>query len=294
MAKQIPKKTIRQQQQAIQQALKANGLKNFPVTNIVPGTAGKGALGIGTLLPRPALSNYSIQTNYANNQIVSTQDPANARLFFVIYKNRLVPGDDGFLYAFFVVRTLNATTETDVQRMLGSTNQQYGTVYSVAAISLTDYENSNFQHPVYINQNAQPLQLPYAAVQILQQKTPGRLDNIPIGYPDFDSTRSPISTQQGMLPMPPYPNFTTNSGATAYVAGATVGFVDTSLTNPTTVSPTGWVWGFTGPAITIPSSSTLQNPIITFGSAGAYTVTLTASNSVGSQSVTKTNYIVIS
>lgn len=279
---------------SIKKALQEKGLRNFPVTNVEPGTEGKGLLGIGTLLERPPLRNYTIRVNDVGNNIVSLSDPANSNLFFITYKNQMVPGEDGVLYAFVVIRTLNPTTATDVQRMLGSTKQPGGTIFSVKVLTEQEYLNNVFQHPVYIKQDKTPLTIPYLAVQTLLQRTPGRLDNVPIGYPDFDSTRSPISSRQGMLPMPPYPNFTTNTGATAYALGATVGFIDTSVTNPSVVAPTGWVWGFTGPTATIPAGSTAQNPIITFGGTGFYTVTLTASNQNGSQSVTKNNFIQIS
>ena len=52
-----------------------------------------------------------------------------------------------------------------------------------------------------------------------------------------------------------------------------VTFIDTS-----TGSPTGWNWSFSGGT---PTASTLQSPVVTFSSAGAKTVTLTASNSAG-------------
>jgi M6 family metalloprotease-like protein len=84
--------------------------------------------------------------------------------------------------------------------------------------------------------------------------------------------------------IPPVANFT--STATSIYEGDTVTFTDTS-----TNTPTSWAWTFTGGT---PSSSTAQNPTITYNTAGTYTVSLTATNSAGSDSETKTAYITVS
>jgi surface protein len=287
------RRTIRQKIDSVKKALENKGLRNFPTSNVEPGSEGKGSLGIGTLLSRPPLNDYAIRTNDQGKNIVSNTDPNLGTLFFVVYKNQLVPGNDGQLYAFTCIRTLYQTTAVEVQTMIGSARRPGGTVYSVAKISDEEYRQNVFQHPVYLNELKQPLTIPYQAIPILEQRTPGRLDNVPIGFPDFDTTRSPISIKQGMLPMPPYPDFTTDSGVTGYAVGATIGFLDESLTNPTTVSPTGWIWSFTGPNDVSPSGSTAQNPVVNFGQEGEYTVSLTASNQNGSQTMTKVDYILI-
>jgi len=67
--------------------------------------------------------------------------------------------------------------------------------------------------------------------------------------------------------------------------GNTVTFTDLSAN-----TPTGWVWSFPGGT---PSSSTAQNPTITYNTAGTYNVTLTASNASGSNPITKTSYITV-
>ncbi len=72
---------------------------------------------------------------------------------------------------------------------------------------------------------------------------------------------------------------------TSLCEGATVSFTDLS-----TNTPTGWSWSFTGGT---PSTSTSQNPTITYSSAGTYAVTLTATNSSGSDGETKTGYITV-
>ncbi len=83
---------------------------------------------------------------------------------------------------------------------------------------------------------------------------------------------------------PPVANFVANS--TAIVTGQSVSFTDTSTNNPTS-----WSWTFTGGT---PSTSTAQNPTITYNTAGTYTVSLTATNSAGSDNETKTAYIAVS
>jgi len=64
---------------------------------------------------------------------------------------------------------------------------------------------------------------------------------------------------------------------------ASIQFTDTSTNNPSS-----WSWNF-GDGTT----STLQNPSHTYSSAGIYTVTLTVTNSKGTNTVTKSGYILV-
>jgi PKD repeat protein len=66
-------------------------------------------------------------------------------------------------------------------------------------------------------------------------------------------------------------------------AGNTVHFTDSSYNNPTF-----WNWSFPGGT---PSSSTLQNPVVSYNASGTYPVTLTAGNGIGNNSKTKIAYI---
>lgn len=70
---------------------------------------------------------------------------------------------------------------------------------------------------------------------------------------------------------------------TTVCAGQSVTFVDLS-----TNVPSSWSWTFTGGT---PAASALQNPIVSYATAGTYTVSLTAGNAFGSNSFTRTNYI---
>jgi PKD repeat protein len=68
-------------------------------------------------------------------------------------------------------------------------------------------------------------------------------------------------------------------------SGDPVNFYDQSYNNVK-----GWSWSFPGATTT---SSILQNPTVVYSSPGSYAVTLVATDSVSSQSTTKTSYITI-
>lgn len=80
---------------------------------------------------------------------------------------------------------------------------------------------------------------------------------------------------------PPTANF--NATATSGCTPLTVQFNNTSSSNATNLS-----WQFPGGS---PSTSTLANPMVTYSTAGQYTVILVASNSAGSSTSTQTNLI---
>ena len=65
--------------------------------------------------------------------------------------------------------------------------------------------------------------------------------------------------------------------------------LNVTFTDSSTGSPTAWNWNF-GDG----TSSTARNPVHTYSSAGNYTVSLTATNAAGSNTVTKSNYITVS
>jgi PKD repeat protein len=88
---------------------------------------------------------------------------------------------------------------------------------------------------------------------------------------------------ENVTPQPPVADF--SGDPTTVEAGNTVQFTDLS-----TNSPTSWSWTFEGGT---PSTSTAKNPVVTYNTVGNYDVTLTATNAVGSDSETKTNYITV-
>ncbi|HWR84037.1 MAG TPA: PKD domain-containing protein [Candidatus Deferrimicrobium sp.] len=90
---------------------------------------------------------------------------------------------------------------------------------------------------------------------------------------------SPFTLTSG--PTPPVAQFV--GSPTSGCAPLTVNFTDQS-----TGFPTSWAWDFGDGG-----TSTAQNPSHTYTTAGSFTVTLTATNTAGSDSEIKTNYITV-
>jgi PKD repeat protein len=87
-----------------------------------------------------------------------------------------------------------------------------------------------------------------------------------------------------VLPLqPPVAEFF--GGRTTVEEGQTVDFADLSSNNPTS-----WSWTFEGGT---PAASTEKNPFVVYNTVGTYTVTLTATNSAGSDTEIKTGYITV-
>lgn len=91
-----------------------------------------------------------------------------------------------------------------------------------------------------------------------------------------------------LAPVAPVANFS----ATPLVGSAplSVAFTDLSTNIPTAWS---WVISPAGGVTFTSGTSTSQNPTVSFANAGIYTVTLTASNSAGTDDEVKLNYIVV-
>jgi len=87
----------------------------------------------------------------------------------------------------------------------------------------------------------------------------------------------------GGVQQPPVAAFT--ASATTVTVGGSVSFTDQS-----TNSPTSWSWSFEGGT---PSTSTSQNPTVTYNTVGTYNVSLTATNSAGSDNELKVDYITV-
>ncbi|MDX9905279.1 MAG: PKD domain-containing protein [Bacteroidales bacterium] len=84
-------------------------------------------------------------------------------------------------------------------------------------------------------------------------------------------------------PQPPVANFSANP--TTAITGQSIQFTDLS-----TNAPASWAWTFTGGT---PSTSTAQNPVVSYANPGVYDVTLTATNAAGSDTETKAGYITV-
>jgi len=78
---------------------------------------------------------------------------------------------------------------------------------------------------------------------------------------------------------------------TADKKNACVGTNITFSDSTTNSIVTSWAWDFPGGT---PSTSNLEHPVVTYASPGTYAVTYTATNSAGSNIISKTNYITIS
>jgi gliding motility-associated-like protein len=82
------------------------------------------------------------------------------------------------------------------------------------------------------------------------------------------------------------PNVNFVASDTVLCVGDCINFIDNTTNNPTT-----WSWTFSGAAT---ATSNLQNPVnICYNAPGTYAVTLIATNSSGSGSLTKTTYITV-
>lgn len=112
--------------------------------------------------------------------------------------------------------------------------------------------------------------------------------------PWLDSTNSAVTVLDGrnacnLVVVAPVANFT--GTPTTLTAGNNVTFTETCTNNPTTfawsITPNS---GFTYVSSTSASSA---DPVIQFNTPGQYTITLTASNTAGSDAETKTNYITV-
>ncbi len=93
-----------------------------------------------------------------------------------------------------------------------------------------------------------------------------------------------INAEQALLCLKPI-NADFTSDFVQVCPGDTVQFTDLSSNNPTS-----WQWVFPGG---FPASSTLQNPDIVYNTAGTYDVTLIATNTDGTDTIIKLNYITV-
>jgi hypothetical protein len=181
------------------------GLQNIPdnyfISSTGPSEKTSGVFGVGLLKPNPIdIGEYSATSvnpqgkpNFVLNQRVTWE------YFFIEYDNQNTTPLQGKIKNFSVIKTLNLLTTVQVSKMLGSA------VKNVTGLTKEQYDQNSFIHPQYTNSNGQPLSVRYAEIAILVQRTPGRLDDIPIGYPNFDSTPDGVTTSIGPVqdPMPP-------------------------------------------------------------------------------------------
>ncbi len=99
-------------------------------------------------------------------------------------------------------------------------------------------------------------------------------------YGEVEDYTVVITTGGGLAPVAQFVG-----SATTITEGDSVTFTDQSTNSPDT-----WAWTFGGGT---PASSAVQNPVVTYNTAGTYTVALTATNTYGSDTETKVDYIVV-
>lgn len=108
--------------------------------------------------------------------------------------------------------------------------------------------------------------------------------------------RNNLNTTMNLIATGTDPNHTTvacepiadfNKEVRYVCTGSSINFQDLSWRG----DPTSWQWDFPGGT---PSSSTSQNPVITYNTPGIYDVTLTATNSGGTNATSSTGIIIVS
>lgn len=99
------------------------------------------------------------------------------------------------------------------------------------------------------------------------------LDAITVDYLAFET--------DGGAPQPPVAEFAGTPTSGSYP-------LEVAFTDQSTGSPTAWSWDFGDGAV-----STAQNPTHTYTAAGTYTVSLSVSNDLGSDGVTKLDYVTV-
>lgn len=271
--------------------LKKSGLLRFPATDFDASTVGSGILGVGFLNPREdTLSDFSPKSVNNKDRPVYLPNTVNKyRYFFVKQENPSIRGDEGFQYFFYVIEAMEDISLADCSKQLGVKTK------NITPITKNQLDTESFTHPHYINQIYQKISIRYGEVPLLKQTTPGRMDNIPIGFPAFNYSPSPITTQRGMVPSPPFASFYVNGfsiGSTLIniPAGGTVQFLNDTPMNPPQIRASSYLWNF-GPNAS-PTGSTANNPVVNYsGATGYFTVSLTATNSKGSNTLIKTNYL---
>ncbi len=140
------------------------------------------------------------------------------------------------------------------------------------------------------NQSGTPISLSNGETQILELNfdidASWNVDNLEfVAFLQDNSTKEILQANMVEVPnlMPPQIMATFTADKTEICVGETVNFTDESVGNPT-----NWSWTFQGGT---PSSSSDQNPSITYNQAGTFNVNLTASNATSSNTVIKPSYI---
>ncbi|RXE55170.1 hypothetical protein ABH15_13210 [Methanoculleus taiwanensis] len=120
---------------------------------------------------------------------------------------------------------------------------------------------------------------------VSQELDPDRQSPIPT-FPTVPTTVPTTAAPTTATPTPT-PGIPPAAAFTADTAGGTAPLT-VRFTDRSTGSPTSWLWNF-GDA----SGGSVQNPVHTYTAAGTYTVSLTAANGYGNDTVTKDGYVIV-
>ncbi len=136
---------------------------------------------------------------------------------------------------------------------------------------------------IVLDESNQPIEVEIPDIGVVFGRESLHVNN---GYLSFvtasdGSNKIYITTNEATASDPPDADFSAN--VTTIAEGGTVTFTDLS-----TNSPTEWSWNF-GDG----NTSTEQNPAHVFNTQGTYSITLTVTNSSGSDTETKTDYITV-
>jgi len=211
--------------------------------------------------------------------------------------------NNGYLNATNQTISLNAGTSYNTSLMPGYSDTQYDEYWRIWVDLNKDNDFNDSGELVYSSGGGNAgtttgsLSIPSnastgntrlrVAMKWVGEASDGTIDNNPpntCGTFEFGEVEDyTVKVNIGSGGSAPVANF--NSNITSGNAPLTVNFSDNSTNNPTS-----WTWNFAGGN---PASSNSQNPTVVYNTTGTYQVSLTASNSFGSNTETKTGYIIV-
>lgn len=268
--------------------LKSKGLGRTPYTNFDENTKG-GILDIGLLKERPRIESGYEDTlvNEENKEVYIESNIPNYTYFFIRKENPSIRGDKDKQYSFYIIEAIIPISIADCSKQLGISEDV------IKGIGTNELESGFFNHPVYINDTYKKLKIYYGELPYLIQIIPGRMDDLPFGYPAFNYNKSNVVTNTFLPPSAPFTFFyaeghTPNDIQVIVNNDGTLKFLDKSPQFPIQIKPTSWTWKIDG----IIKGNT-QNLIYDFSlfPPGTYDVSLTASNQHGSQTYIREDYV---
>lgn len=270
--------------------LKSIGLHRTPYTNFDENTKG-GIFDIGLLKKRPIIeSGYDNSlVNEENKEEYIESNIPTYTYFFIRKENPSIRGDKDKQYSFYVIEAIIPISIADCSKQLGIPEDV------IKNISKEELNSAFFHHPVYINDTYKNIKIHYGELPYMVQIIPGRMDDLPFGYPAFNYNRSNVTTNSFLPPSEPFTFFYaegyTPDDIQVIVSGnGVIKFLDKSPDFPIQIKPTSWSWEIDG--IVKGTTKNLSYDFSLFPS-GTYDVSLTASNANGSRSQLRSDYVLV-